>query len=37
MNRFDNMGGRDLACGNEDHERQAKLSLVHDWARKETS
>jgi len=37
MDRFDNMGGGDLACGNGDHERQMKLNLVHDWAHKVAS
>jgi hypothetical protein len=30
MDRFDNMGGGDSACGNGDHERQTKPSLVDD-------
>jgi len=37
MDKFDNMGGGDSACGNGDHERQSKPSLVHDWARKVAS
>jgi hypothetical protein len=37
MDRFDNMGGRDLACDNGDYKRQTKSDLVHDWACKITS
>jgi len=28
MDKFDNMGGGDLACGNGDHEKQTKPNLV---------
>jgi hypothetical protein len=37
MDKNDNMGGGDSTCGNGDYERQAKLSLGHDWTRKTTS
>jgi hypothetical protein len=30
MDRNDNMGGKDLACGNGNYNKQAKLSLVHN-------
>jgi hypothetical protein len=30
MDKIDNMGGRDLAYGIGNYERQAKSSLVHD-------
>jgi hypothetical protein len=37
MDKNDNMGGGDLACGNGNYERQAKLNLVHKCRHKTTS
>jgi hypothetical protein len=34
MDKNDNVGGGNSACGNGNYERQTKLSLVHNWTHK---
>jgi len=35
MDKSDNMGGGDSACGNGNYKRQTMLSLVHNWTHKQ--